>query len=221
MTKAMLLMVAVAACKPQQPQQPPQHTQVEPCDGRVEDRRRWFTTPQEAYDGRRPSDGFDVLGTCADRIVDGQPSCDKDELRGSVGHRPHLHDALALGFKTYVCELASDHSRTEYPLADLLTKRSNETRPVAPARSADRVIIEEALAKLEGFKNDMCKCVAGDKSCAEKVEKEMKDFMESMKGKEPNPKSISRADEQKLMSLMSEMVKCQMSAMGTDGTGAP
>lgn len=214
MVKMMLLIVAVAACKPHQ------SVQTEQCDSRVEDRQRWFTTPHEDSDGRKPSDGLGVLGKCADRIVGFQPSCDKDKLRGIVGDSPHLHDALALGFKTYVCELASDHSRTEYPLADVLTKRENDARPVVQATGGDQRTIKEAMAKLKGFKEDMCKCKAGDKACAEGVEQAVRSYTDSMKGKDPGVK-ISDADTKKLMEMMTEMAKCQQAVMGIGDMSAP
>jgi hypothetical protein len=217
MVKMMLLIVAVAACKSHQPHAPGQSEQ---CDSRVEDRQRWFTTPHEESDGRKPSDGHGVLGSCADKLVGFQPSCDKDKLRGIVGDSPHLHDALGLGFKTYVCELASDHSRTEYPLADVLTKRENAPRPVVRAKSNDRSMIKEIMAKLERFKDDMCQCQAGDKACAEQVEQALKDYGDAMKNNAPEPK-LSDADTKKLMEMMTEMAKCQQAAMGIGDPNAP
>jgi len=79
---------------------------------------------------------------------------------------------------------------------------------------------KEAMAKMEGFKNDMCKCKAGDKACAEKVQKDMTAWMDSMKGKEKDMKS-SPEDEKKGQALMQEMMKCQQTAMGTDPAMAP
>jgi len=75
---------------------------------------------------------------------------------------------------------------------------------------------KEAMAKMESFKNDMCKCKEGDKACAEKVEKAMKDYGDSMKGKagDKEPK-MSDEDTKKIMATMTEMAKCQQKAMGT------
>lgn len=213
----LLLMVAVAACKSHQPHQSGASA---PCDSRVEERQRWLTTPQEAYKGQKPSDGLRVLGSCTDTVVAFQPSCDKGKLRGVAGDSPHLHDALALGFKTYVCELASDHSLTEYPLADVLTKRANDPRPIVPATDLDQITLQEAIAKVEGFKDDMCKCKAGDKVCAEQVEQAMRNFADSMKDKERDLRP-SEADEKRMMEIVMQMAKCQQAAMGTDDMGAP
>jgi hypothetical protein len=75
---------------------------------------------------------------------------------------------------------------------------------------------KEAMAKMESFKNDMCKCKEGDKACAEKVEKAMKDYGESMKGKgDGKEPKMSDEDTKKIMATMTEMAKCQQKAMGT------
>ena len=79
---------------------------------------------------------------------------------------------------------------------------------------------KEAMAKMEGFKNDMCKCKAGEKACAEKVEKDMKAWMESMKGKEKDMKS-SPEDEKKGGAIMTDLMKCQQAAMGAGDMAAP
>jgi hypothetical protein len=79
--------------------------------------------------------------------------------------------------------------------------------------------VKEAMAKMEGYKNDMCKCKAGDKACAEKVEKDMKAYQDSMKGKEPDPKAISDADKKKMMEMGAELVKCTQTAMGMGAGG--
>jgi hypothetical protein len=204
MVKTLLLIVAavaVAACKPQEPQEP---GQAGPCDSRVAERQRWFTTPHEEYDGQKPSAGFSVLGSCTDKLVDRRISCDKAELRDSVGGKPHLHDALALGFKTYVCELTSDQRRTEYPLADVLTKRAPE-----------RFTVRGVMARMEVFKGDMCRCKAGDRACADKVEQALKDYSRSMKDTDLDQKSISPDDEKKMGQIISELVKCQETALGS------
>jgi hypothetical protein len=79
----------------------------------------------------------------------------------------------------------------------------------------------DIIAKMEGFKNDMCKCPAGDKACAEKVGKDMQSYMESMKGKIPDDKSVSEADKKKSEAIGMEMMKCQQTAMGMGGDMAP
>ena len=81
--------------------------------------------------------------------------------------------------------------------------------------------IGAAMAKMEGFKSDMCKCKAGEKACAEKVEKDMKAYMDSMKGKEPDAKAMSDADKKKMMDTVTEMGKCQMAAMAAGDMAPP
>ena len=76
----------------------------------------------------------------------------------------------------------------------------------------DRRLVAEAMVKMESLKNDMCRCQAGDKACAEAVEKDMKAYADSMKGKDPDPKSITEADKQKMIEMMTEMAKCQQAA---------
>ena len=81
--------------------------------------------------------------------------------------------------------------------------------------------VKDAIGKLEGFKGQMCACKANDKACADKVEKDMKAYEDSMKGKEPDPKSVSKADQEKLVSIMMEMDKCKTNAKGADPAMAP
>ena len=216
MAKLLLMVMAtVAACTPG-PVSPA--SPAERCDSRVDDRQRWFSARDDKYNDRSPSDIFRVLGDCSDQIIDNRFSCDKADVRRVIGDSPYLHDAQALGFKTYVCELASDqHNRIPYPLADVLTKRASHARPVARATRADvddHQIVMEVMAKLEGFKDDMCQCQAGDKACAEQVSQDMKVYMDSFKGKEPDPKLVTEADQTRMMKMMTEMAKCQMAATG-------
>jgi len=212
--KLLLVMAIVAACKPGSPGAPGSASQ---CDSRVDERQRWFTTRHDEYNDRSAGDFFRVIGNCSDTIVDNRFSCDKADVRRVIGDSPYLHDAQALGFNTYVCELASDHdNRITYSLSDVLTERARDEGPVAkPTRSdtQERRMVKEAIARLEAFAEDMCRCKAGDKACAEKVEADMKVYMDSMKGKEPNPKSVTEEEKHKLVDMMTEMAKCQQAAM--------
>jgi hypothetical protein len=72
--------------------------------------------------------------------------------------------------------------------------------------------MKEAMGKMEGFKTAMCACKAGDKACAEKVDKDMKTYGESMKGKDKDAK-LSPDDEKKMMAVVTEYGKCQQAAM--------
>lgn len=178
---------------------------AKPCDGRVEERKRWFSSPREEYQDRTPSDRFRMLGNCSDRIVDHQPACGEREVRNIARDSPYLRDALALGFRTYICETTdagAQLARAEYRLVNLLA---------GPMRNAD--LIKEAMAKMEGFKKDMCKCRAGDAACGEKVERAMRDYGDSMKGREPDPRSLSDVDKKMMMNMMTEMMKCQQKVM--------
>jgi hypothetical protein len=80
---------------------------------------------------------------------------------------------------------------------------------------------KEAMAKMEGFKTAMCACKAGDKACAEKVEKDMKTYSDAMKGKGDKDAKVSEEDTKKMMATMTEYAKCQQTAMGTDPAMAP
>ena len=81
---------------------------------------------------------------------------------------------------------------------------------------------EEAVAKMEGFKNDMCKCT--DKACADKVNADMMKYGESMKGKKEEKPDQKLVD--KMMGIMGEYTKCMDKASGAgappaDGSAAP
>jgi hypothetical protein len=78
----------------------------------------------------------------------------------------------------------------------------------------------DALAKLEGFKKDMCACTT--KECAEKVSKAMDDWSKSQgEAGEKAAKEMSEADKKKGMALAEEMGKCMMKAMGAGAPPAP
>jgi len=210
MRVVLLSLLVVSACKsgPSSKPSSPLESSSPPasCDDRAGERQRWFTASRDEYDGRKPSDGFRVLGSCSDKLVDRQLSCEGTELRRRLGDSPLLRDALELGFKTYVCETANSHAEIvsiEYPLANVLTKRAD--------------FVQKAMAKMEGFKNAMCRCKAGDRACAEKVDQAMKDYADSMRGKERDVK-VSDEDQKKMLAMMGEMAQCQMAAMGGGNT---
>jgi hypothetical protein len=70
----------------------------------------------------------------------------------------------------------------------------------------------EAMAKMEGFKNDMCKCA--DKACAEKVSKAMEEWTKSMGEKgEKMMKEMSDEDKKKATAIGEELGKCLMKHM--------
>jgi hypothetical protein len=71
---------------------------------------------------------------------------------------------------------------------------------------------KEVIAKVEGFKTAMCACKAGDKACAEKVEKDMKAYMDSMQGKGEKDAKVSADDEKKMTAVMGDYMKCQQAA---------
>jgi hypothetical protein len=75
--------------------------------------------------------------------------------------------------------------------------------------------MKEAMGKMEGFKTAMCACK--DKACAEKVDKDMKDYGEKMKGKGDKDAKMSPDDEKKMMEAVTAYAKCQQTAMGTGG----
>lgn len=78
--------------------------------------------------------------------------------------------------------------------------------------------MKEAMTKMEGFKTAMCACK--DKGCAEKVDKDMKSYSDSMKGKGEKDAKMSADDEKKMMQMVADYSKCQQTAMGPE-MGAP
>ncbi|HWU87267.1 MAG TPA: hypothetical protein VN253_08330 [Kofleriaceae bacterium] len=79
--------------------------------------------------------------------------------------------------------------------------------------------VAEAMAKMESFKGDMCKCK--DKACVEGVEAAMKKYGEENKDKMDANAKPSEADQKKMMGMMEEMSKCRATAMGpADGGSA-
>ncbi|HWO24807.1 MAG TPA: hypothetical protein VNO30_38965 [Kofleriaceae bacterium] len=80
--------------------------------------------------------------------------------------------------------------------------------------------MKEAMAKMEGFKTAMCACKSGDKACAEKVNKDMQAYADSMKGKEKDMKP-SPEDEKKMAPVVAEMTKCMTAAMTDPAAAAP
>jgi succinate dehydrogenase/fumarate reductase flavoprotein subunit len=71
---------------------------------------------------------------------------------------------------------------------------------------------DEALNKMEGFKNDMCACK--DKACAEKVTKDMMDWMEKFaKDNKDLDKKGSKEQEEKAEKISKEMQDCMEKLM--------
>jgi hypothetical protein len=82
--------------------------------------------------------------------------------------------------------------------------------------------MKEAMAKMDGFKTQMCACKASDKACAEKVEKDMNSYLDSMKGKEKDKDMKPSPDDEKHMTTtMTDYGKCRQTAMGADPAMAP
>lgn len=73
----------------------------------------------------------------------------------------------------------------------------------------------EAMAKMEEFKNEMCKCK--DAPCAEKVSKDMMDWGQKMSKDQKEPPKMSDDDQKKAAKITEEMTKCMQTAMGTGG----
>lgn len=71
---------------------------------------------------------------------------------------------------------------------------------------------DEALSKMEGFKNQMCECK--DKACAEKVQKEMGEWFEKFAKDNKDKKPEKDKDmEEKASKIMKEMEECTTKAM--------
>jgi hypothetical protein len=75
----------------------------------------------------------------------------------------------------------------------------------------------DSIAKMEGFKNDMCACK--DKACSDKVTEAMTKWSQDM-AKEGGDKEakVSEDDAKKLASITEEMTKCMTKVMMS---GAP
>jgi hypothetical protein len=69
---------------------------------------------------------------------------------------------------------------------------------------------DEALAKMEGFKNDICACK--DKECAEKVMKDMMEWGEKFE-KDNKDKKPSKEQEEKGDKIGKEMQECMTKLM--------
>jgi hypothetical protein len=79
----------------------------------------------------------------------------------------------------------------------------------------------EAMAKMESFKNDACKCA--DKACLDKVDQAMAEWSKSMMEKQGDkPPQQSPEDSKKMAAIMEEMGKCRTKLLTpTDGAGTP
>lgn len=110
-------------------------------------------------------------------------------------------------------------------LAACKSKPPQEPQPLQqssqaePKQAKEPFSVQGVIAKMEGFKGDMCRCKAGDKACADKVEQAMKDYAESMKGTEMEHQRLAEADEKKMVEIMTGMVQCQQTAMGMGPDG--
>ena len=69
---------------------------------------------------------------------------------------------------------------------------------------------DEALSKMEGFKNDICACK--DKACAEKVMKDMMEWGEKFE-KDNKDKKPSKEQEEKAEKISKEMQECMEKVM--------
>src|SRR5258705_8016998 len=77
----------------------------------------------------------------------------------------------------------------------------------------------EAMAKMEDFKNDMCKCK--DSKCAEDVSKKMMEWGQAQSKDQKEPPKMSDEDQKKAAAITKEMTDCMQKAMGTGGAMEP
>jgi hypothetical protein len=77
-------------------------------------------------------------------------------------------------------------------------------------------LIQEAIAKFEGYKAAMCTCA--DRACAERVHREMEEWSRAEAGRTKDTKP-SDEDTKKLMTLATAYGECQTKAMAGGATG--
>jgi len=79
------------------------------------------------------------------------------------------------------------------------------------------------VAKMEGWKTDMCKCKAGDSACSQKVlddQKKYADEMAKTADKDAKPDPAEAAEMAKKMEpIMAEYTKCMTAAMTPAAAG--
>ncbi len=83
-------------------------------------------------------------------------------------------------------------------------------------RCEKRALEEDVMAVMERFKNAMCACTAGDKACAERVQKDMQDYAEARRDEKWD--KMSDEDMKRATDLGMAMAKCASAAMGMNNT---
>ncbi|HWO18840.1 MAG TPA: hypothetical protein VNO30_08690 [Kofleriaceae bacterium] len=209
MVKTLLLIVALAACKSQQPQEPqkPQEPQPLQQSSQAEPKPDDQFTIEAAFAKMR---GFksDMCrckagdGACAEKVEQAMKDY-ADSMKGTKLEqiRPSKAD---------------EREMTELLMA--MMKCQETARGMGP--DGHRPTLQEAMAKMEGFKNDMCSCKVSDKACATKIDQALRDYAESTKGAGLE-KQLTPDDEKKVTVMMTELAKCQQVIMGTGNTSAP
>ncbi|HWO18841.1 MAG TPA: hypothetical protein VNO30_08695 [Kofleriaceae bacterium] len=199
MMKTLLLIIVLAACKSQQPQAPQAPPQAEP---------------------QRANDQVTVTAVIAKlkgfqgdmcRCKAGDSAC-ADKVEKAMKDYARSKEVEAIDEKS----ISPDDEKQMMGIMSEMAKCQQ-----AATGTIDRATLMEAMAKMEGFKDDMCRCKAGDKACSEKIEQAMKIYADSMKDMHLDQKSITPDDEKKMVSVMTDYMKCQQAALGTGGTGAP
>jgi len=74
---------------------------------------------------------------------------------------------------------------------------------------------EDALAKLAELRNEMCACKAGDKECAQKVEKELGEYALA------HDQHMSEEETKEAADISLSITKCAANATGSDAPPAP
>jgi hypothetical protein len=68
----------------------------------------------------------------------------------------------------------------------------------------------DAIAKMDGFKNEMCACK--DKACADGVDKKMMDWAAANKPKDGKPLEMSKEEKEKSEAITKAMMECRTKA---------
>jgi hypothetical protein len=130
------------------------------CDAREQSRRDWMTAPNAL--GRNNASpvklGYVATGTCTEKLGIIALSCEPNMHDNS----PYLAEALALGFTTFVCQVADGGAQTEYKLSEV----------IAPPKPKPRDPIDIAIEGLVKWKAKMCECTS--KACVDAIHDDYK-----------------------------------------------
>ncbi len=101
-----------------------------------------------------------------------------------------------------------------FALASCAGSPKPDTPPAAPQAAAPAVPDEDVVARVEGFRHDMCACHGGNAACARKVKQALGEFEESHRDARVPYRELKR-----LAHLASETDRCAQRALHEDIIG--